>query len=193
VLPQQAYTTLSVSYRMVATPEVKRTAVSSFAQHVFQLRSRIAISSPAASGLKAPDLETSTSAALPIHPGAIDYYEYGQLTFMERYGEWLWLALFSVGGVSSGFAWAAQGVARKRREVINRVLDRLTIILSEARSVNSEGELDSLELEVDELVISAVIQARRRSTGARTMGALIIAIDSARASLERRRRQLGQL
>lgn len=187
-IPEKESSTLSVSYRIMAAPQVERTTISSLAQHLFQLRSRVAMSASSAHGLKAPDLETSTSAALPIHPGAIDYYEYGQLTFMERYGEWLWLGLFSAGGVSSALAWAARAVARRRREVVDRVLDRLTSILAEARDASCAEDLDSLELEVDDLVTSAVMQARSRTTGARTMGALIIAIDSARSSIERRRR-----
>ena len=127
---------------------------------------------------------------LPIHPGAIDYYEYGQLSFMEAYGDWLWLALFSAGGLSSAMAWMARLFTRQRREIIDRILDRLLCVLTEARAAKTADELNDLEVEVDGLVTHAIRQARRRTTGTRTMSSLIMALDSARVAIEGRRRDL---
>jgi hypothetical protein len=45
------------------------------------------------------------------------------MTFMDRYGEWLWLALFASGGIGSGIAWITQLFVRKRRELVDKVLD----------------------------------------------------------------------
>ena len=73
---------------------------------------------------------------------------------------------------------------------VDDVLDRLLEILSEARAAREVGRLDALAGEIDEVVICAVRHARRRTTSARTMSALIISIDSARASIVDRRREL---
>ena len=58
--------------------------------------------------MKAPDIETSTSATLPNHQGAIDYFNREQMTFMDRYGERPWLALFASGGIGRGSTWITQ-------------------------------------------------------------------------------------
>jgi hypothetical protein len=140
--------------------------------------------------MKAPETETSTSAALPNHQGAIDYYFREQRSFMDRYGDWIWIALFAGGGLSSAFAWIGQLFARKRRELVDQVLDRVLCILSEARGAKTVAVLDDLALEVDGLVTHAVRHARRRTTGTKTMGALMLAIDSARAAIADRRRDI---
>ena len=190
-LPGEEVKTVAVSYRLMARTDVDRVAISKVAQFLFQMRSRIAHAAPAVNLMKAPDTETSTSATLPNHQGAIDYFNREQLTFMDRYGDWLWLALFASGGIGSGLAWVSQLFRRRRRELLDQVLDRVLCILGEARTAKTSAELDDLAVELDGLVTHAVRHARRRSTGTRMMSALIIAIDSARVAIADRRRDLG--
>ncbi len=167
-----------------------RGPVSKAAQYLFQMRSRLALATPGANQMKAIDTDTATGAALPIHPGAIDYFAREQLTFMDRYGDWLWLAVFSMGGLSSAAAWLLQQFARKRREMIDVLLDRLLRILTDARQATTVRALDDLALELDRLVSLAVRYARNRTTNARAMSALILGIDSARAAIADRRRNI---
>jgi hypothetical protein len=189
-IPDEDAKTLAVSYRLMARTDEDRVVISKVAQHLFQMRSRIAQSAPAVHLMKAPETETATSAALPNHQGAIDYFMREQRTFMDRYGDWLWLGLFASGGLGSAFAWITQLFVRKRRELVDKVLDRILCILSEARAATSTATLDDLALEVDGLVTHAVRHARRRTTGTKTMTALIVAIDSARSAIADRRRDL---
>jgi TRAP transporter TAXI family solute receptor len=188
--PSEDIKTVGVSYRLMAGADLDRTTIAQATQYLFQMRPRLALATPAANQMKALDTDTATGAALPIHPGAIDYFAREQLTFMERYGDWLWLALFSMGGVSSALAWVAQQFARKRRELIDVLLDRLLKILDDARKAKSVGGLDDLALELDRLVSLAVKYARNRTTNARAMSALILGIESARAAIADRRRDI---
>jgi TRAP-type uncharacterized transport system substrate-binding protein len=189
-LPDEDAKTVSVSYRLMARSELDRGVASKVTQYLFEMRSRIAQTTTAVNLMKAPDNDTATSAAIPNHPGAVDYFNREQMTFMDRYGDWLWLALFAGGGLSSGFAWVAQLFVRKRRELVDKVLDRLLCILSDARAATTVAALDDLAIEIDGLVTHAVRHARRRTSGTKTMSALIMAIDSARAAIADRRRDL---
>jgi NMT1-like family len=188
--PEEEIKTVGVSYRLMARTDLSRITAAQTTQYLFQMRSRLALATPAAHQLKALDTDTATGAALPIHPGAIDYFAREQLTFMDRYGDFLWLALFSMGGISSAIAWIFQQFARKRRELIDVLLDRLLKILTEARKATQVGALDDLALELDRLVSLAVRYARNRTTNARAMSALILGIDSARAAIADRRRDI---
>jgi TRAP-type uncharacterized transport system substrate-binding protein len=189
-LPAEEVKTIAVSYRLVARTDVDRVTISKVAQYLFQMRSRIAQAAPAVNLMKAPETETSTSATLPNHQGAIDYFNREQMTFMDRYGDLLWLALFASGGLGSGAAWVAQLFVRKRRELVDQVLDRVLCILGEAREAKTLAALDDLSVEIDGLVTHAVRHARRRTTGTKTMSALIVAIDSARNAIADRRADL---
>lgn len=188
--PEEEVKTVGISYRLMARADLDRGPVSKVAQHLFQLRSRIGRDAPGVNLMKAPDTDTATYATLPNHQGAIDYFEREQLTFMDRYGDWLWMALFFGGSVTSGLAWFARLFVRKRRELVDEVLDRLTCILTEARAATDPAVLDGLSVEVDGLVTHAVRYARHRTTGLRTTTALILAIDSARAAIADRRAQV---
>lgn len=188
--PAEEVKTVGVSYRLMSRQETERNTVSKVAQYLFQMRSRIAQTAPGINLLKAPETETSTSAVLPNHPGAVDYFNREQLTFMDQYGDLLWLGLFAAGGLSSAFAWVAQLFVRKRRELVDQVLDRLLCILSDARESKTIGDLKDLSAEIDGLVTHAVRHMRRRTASTRVMSTLMLAIDSARAAIEDRRRDL---
>ena len=189
-LPEEEFKTVSVSYRLMARVGLDRGPVSKVTQYLFQMRSRIARTAPAINLMKAPENETMTSAALPNHPGAVDYFNREQESFMDRYGDWLWLLLFAGGGISSALAWMAEVFARKRRELVDEVLDRLTALISEARQAKTLAELDAVTTEIDHLVTHAIRYARQQATNTRAMGALILAIDAARTAVADHRRDL---
>ncbi|MGT2482211.1 hypothetical protein ACU4GR_32905 [Methylobacterium oryzae CBMB20] len=90
--------------------------------------------------MKAPDFDTTvaaTSARLPNHPGAVDYFEREQQTFLDRYEDYIYLFAFFGGTIGSCFAWIGQRLARKRRERVDFVLDRLLDIMREVRAATS--------------------------------------------------------
>jgi TRAP-type uncharacterized transport system substrate-binding protein len=188
-LPTEDVKTVAISYRLVGLARLDRPLVSSLTEQLFQKRQLLARSAPEANLMKAP-AEDAMTAIIPNHRGAVDYYNREQLTFMDRYGDWLWLSLFAVGGLSSIGGWLAQTVARRRREAVDDVLGRLLAILKEARKSNNVEELDALKLEIDDLVARAVRHTRRKMTNTRTMSALMLAIDSARGAIDDRKQDL---
>jgi TRAP-type uncharacterized transport system substrate-binding protein len=190
-VPKVTVKTVAVSYRLMARLDSDRVLMSKITQHLFRLRTYIARQAPSANLIKAPDNDAITTELLPVHQGAIDYYNREQHTFMDRYGDYLWLALFAGGGFSSAVVWLGQNVTRRRRQLIDSVLDRLLCVLNELRQAKAIAELDELASEIDGLVTYAVRYARWRTTSARMMSALTLALDSVRAALVDRRREIG--
>ena len=192
--PDEEVRTIGASYRLMARGTVSRVAVASATQHLFEWRSRLAAAAPAAKLMKAPDFDSTvaaTSARLPNHPGAVDYFEREQQTFLERYEDYIYLLAFFGGTIGSGVAWLGQRLARKRRERVDVVLDRLLDILREVRAATSASELDAIALETDRLVADVVSYARERSIDTRTVSALILAVDGVHAAVADARRQVG--
>jgi TRAP transporter TAXI family solute receptor len=188
--PAEEIKTVGVSYRLMARAEIDRTTISTATQYLFQMRSRLAAVTRAANFMKAPETETSTSAMLPNHPGAVDYFQREQQNFVERYGDWLYLLAFLGSGIASVLAWVRQRFLRRRREEIDDVLDRLLIILAEARAADAPARLDALSVEIDGLLAVAVEHARTGATDSRATSALVLAIDGARSAIGERRRDL---
>jgi TRAP-type uncharacterized transport system substrate-binding protein len=189
-LPAEEIKTAAITYRLVAADTLDRITVSKVVQHLFEMRPLIAKTHPAINLMKAPDNDAALAAPLPNHRGAADYFNREQQSFMDRWGDWLWFGLFGVGALLSGLTGLRQVFVSRRQHAVDDVLDRLLEILAEARAAMEVGRLDALAGEIDELVIRAVRHARWRTTSARTMSALIIALDSARAAILDRRREL---
>ncbi|MGU3666316.1 TAXI family TRAP transporter solute-binding subunit [Methylobacterium sp. A49B] len=193
--PDEEVKTVGASYRLMARGTVSRVAVASATQHLFEWRSRLASAAPVAKLMKAPDFDTTvaaTSARLPNHPGAVDYFEREQQTFLDRYEDYIYLLAFFGGTIGSGFAWLGQRLARKRRERVDFVLDRLLDIMREVRAATSSAELDTIAVETDGLVADVVCYARERSIDARTVSALILAVDGVHAAIADARRQMSE-
>jgi hypothetical protein len=163
-------------------------------QHLFEWRPRLAAVTQVANQVKAPEYDTTvtaTSARLPNHPGAVDYFEREQQTFLQRYEDWIYLVAFFGGTLGSCVAWIGQRLARKRRERVDAVLDRLLDILAEVRAAEHPTALDAIGCEMDGLVADVVRHARERSIDTRVLSALILAIDAVHAALDDARRALG--
>jgi hypothetical protein len=142
--------------------------------------------------MRAPENDGSTSATLPNHPGAVDYFEREQRSFMERYGDFVYLFALFGSGLVSALAWLRQRLIRRRRERIDDVLDRLLAIGTEARNAETAQHLDTLKTETEDLLLAAIDYTRAGTNDQRTHRVLTFAIDAARAAIADRRRQLDR-
>ncbi len=190
VTPSEEADGVAISWRLMARSGLDRVPISTLTERLFEGRSLLARSSPAALTMKAPDADSATSAILPNHRGALDYFNREQLTFMDRYGDWLWFALFAATGVSSVFAWIGRLFTRRRREVVDEALARLGRMLTDARNAQTAERLSELSTEIDRLVAIAVWRARKRTTTQRSISALMLAIDAARSGVRERREEM---
>ncbi len=189
-LPDEEMTTVGSSYRLMARASLSRSVAAEVTQHLFEMRSALAEAVPAAEDVSHPEYEDTadaTSARLPIHPGAIDYYEREQETFIERYESWIYLVAILGGGLGSTVAWLRQRLGRIRRERIEVATARLLELRSAARRETDPARLEAMAGEVDDLAASIARHALNRPTEPRTLGAATVAIDAARSTVRRAR------
>ncbi|WP_204265330.1 hypothetical protein, partial [Enterobacter hormaechei] len=74
-LPEEDLPTIGPSYRLMARPSLSRSLAAEVTQNLFELRTALADSVPAADAIAAPAYDTTvaaTTARLPIHAGAMD-------------------------------------------------------------------------------------------------------------------------
>ncbi|KQP61861.1 ABC transporter substrate-binding protein [Methylobacterium sp. Leaf112] len=164
-VPAEDVATVGASYRLMARANLSRPVAADVTQHLFDA--------------------AATSARLPIHPGAVDYFEREQQGFVERYETWIYLVAFLGGGIGSAVAWVGQRLSRIRRERIEEATDRLLDIRREAQDGADAERLEALAREIDDLAGDIAKHALERPTEARTMSAAAIAIDAARSTVKR--------
>ncbi|SFV06856.1 TRAP-type uncharacterized transport system, substrate-binding protein [Methylobacterium sp. 174MFSha1.1] len=194
-LPAEDVKTVGASYRLMARTSLSRAVAADVTQHLFEMRTAAAEQTDAAEYVQAPAYDTTvaaTSARIPIHPGAIDYFEREQHGFVERYGDTLYLLAALAGGLASAVAWLRQRLASLRRERIDEVTDRLLEITDQARSLRDPDAIAALSVEIDKLAIEVVRDIRRRELDSRTMAAVSIAIETARATVADCRAAAGE-
>ncbi|MCJ2008772.1 TAXI family TRAP transporter solute-binding subunit [Methylobacterium sp. J-092] len=187
-VPAEDVATVGSSYRLMARADLSRSLAAEVTQHLFEMRTALADTVPAADAVTFPAYEHTagaTSARLPIHPGAIDYYEREQETFIERYESWIYLIAILAGGVGSTVAWLRQRLGRIRRERIEVATGRLLELRSEARRETDPGRLEAMAAEVDDLAATVARQALNRPTELRILGAANVAIDATRSTVRR--------
>lgn len=187
-VPAEDVHTVGASYRLMARTSLSRSVAADVTQHLFEMRSGMANTTPAADYMQAPTYESTaeaTSARLPIHPGAVDFFEREQQGFIERYETWIYLVAFLGGGIGSAVAWVGQRLSRLRRERVEEATDRLLAIRQEAQDCTDAPRLERLAREIDDLAGDIAKHALERPTEARTMSAAAIAIDAARSTVKR--------
>ncbi|MCJ2124453.1 TAXI family TRAP transporter solute-binding subunit [Methylobacterium sp. J-077] len=185
-LPADDVKTVGASYRLMARASLSRAVAADMTQQLFEKRTEAANTTEAADYVQAPAYETTvaaTSARIPIHPGALDYYEREQHGFVERYGDTLYLLGALAGGLVSVLAWIRQRLAGLRREHIDEIVERLLAITEQARAARDPAAIAGLTREVERLAGDAVRYARERAPDAATMSAVTIALDTARATI----------
>lgn len=193
-LPGDDVKTVGASYRLMARASLSRVTAADLTQQLFELRPAAARVTAAAEYVQAPAYETTvaaTSARVPIHPGALDYFEREQHGFVERYGDTIYLLAALAGGLGSVLAWLRQRLARLQRERSDEVTDRLLEIVDEAGRSTDPAALEALAREIDGLAADVVREARAREPSPRTLAAVSIAIETAKAVVARRRQTLA--
>lgn len=185
-VPEDDVKTIGASYRLMARASMNRTVAASVTQHLFEMRSTLARATVAADYVTAPNYDTTvaaTSARLPNHPGAIDYFEREQRGFVDRYGDLAYFVALVCGGLGSAWAWLRQHLSRLRRERIDEITDRLLAIIAEADETDDPATAQRLGREVDGLAADAVRCAREREPPDRIMTGVAIAVATARSAV----------
>lgn len=183
--PAETMTTVGVSHRLVARADLDDGAISELTRLVFSMRPAIAAEVALANRIEAPD--TSKSSSLPVHPGAAAYYEGEVLTFMERYGDWFYLAVMALSIVGSALAGFASTVANRRRAQDMALLDELLDVVRRARGAATPEELDALEVGVDEVLAVALGKAGTGGIDGQAISAFTLGLDEARRAIAERR------
>lgn len=184
--PSDALQTLSVTYRLVAHSSLDGPTVSELTRRLFQMRTDLVKAVPAADRIEAPNVDKG--ARLPVHPGAAAYFENEEQTFMDRYGDWFYIAAMVFGfGASAVAAIGARMRTRLHRHA-ERV-DHLLSIVRRAREAPTVQALDGLQTEADEVFAETLAASSEHADQAR-LTALSLALEHVRHAISERRRSL---
>jgi len=145
-VPEDDLTTLRTSLYLVAQKKLGTDLVTSLTQAIMSARRNLLREQPIFAQITAPS--TDQDAYLPLHPGAAAVYNSTTQSFMDEYGNWIYLTPMVLGGAATmlAAAWKFLGVGNR---AIEGPLDSLYALARRIRKVDTEAELSDIEEEID--------------------------------------------
>jgi len=172
-VPDDDVTTLRVGYYLVANRHLNATVAADLARRIMAARRDLVGEEPLLSGLAAPELDAD--AYLSVHPGAAAFFNGTQESFMDRYGNAIYLTPMALGALASMFAAAWRFLGVRANEAAHPTLDAFCVLPGRIRDIDDETELRAIEDEVDGILRAQLARTAGQEEGAAEAQALIVA------------------
>jgi TRAP-type uncharacterized transport system substrate-binding protein len=156
-VPSDDLTTLRVSFYVVARKKLDNDLVADLTQALMNARRDLLGELPILAQVTAPD--TDADAYLPVHPGAAAYYNSTQQSFLDKWGNAIFLTPMILGGLVSVLAAAWKFVRAGGPPTKEAALDTLYALGRRIRTTEKESELCDIEREIDRVLQSQRIRA----------------------------------
>jgi len=149
-VPDDDLTTLRASLYLVANKKLGTDLVTSLTLAIMSARRDLLREQPIFAQITAPS--TDQDAYLPLHPGAAAVYNSTQQSFMDEYGNWIYLTPMVLGGAATmlAAAWKFLGIGGPAAPA--GPLDALYALARRVRNADTEAELVEIEEEIDNLL-----------------------------------------
>ncbi len=149
-VPEDDLTTLRTSLYLVANKKLSSDVVATLTQTIMSVRRDLMSEQPILAQIAGAS--TDSDAYLAVHPGAAAYYNGTQQSFMDKYGNEIYLAPMILGGIASVLAAAWKFLGIGNPPAPEGPLDSLYALARRIRKVESEGELADIEDEIDNIL-----------------------------------------
>jgi TRAP transporter TAXI family solute receptor len=189
--PAETFPTLGVLHYLVARRGLDDSLASEFTQQLFTLRPTLATQHPIALRIEVPDTEKGSS--VQVHPGALAYLTGEQKTFVERYSDYLYLAIFGLSLGGSAIAALAGYFGLGRRERDPKQLPEVLVLLRDARATDDPDVLDRVAHRADDIFVEAVEASKGDNFDQNRFATLMLALDRLNAAIADRRRAMAMM
>jgi len=149
-VPSEDLTTLRVSLYVVAQKQLSAEVAGSLADTLMKARRDLLGELPILSQMTAPS--TDSDAFLPVHPGAAAFYNGTQQSFLDEWGNAVFLTPMILGGLVSVLATAWKFLRAGDPSKDESGLDSLYALGTRIRMTEAEAELSEIEVEIDRVL-----------------------------------------
>ena len=148
--PKEDVATISTAVRLEARQNLSEEIVTGLTKRLFAMRRSLQSEVPIAAAMEKPDTEKGSAEA--VHPGAAAYYDNNEKSFMDRYGDWLYIGAMALSGLGSVIA-AMFGLTRARaRKAALALIDQLIEVKQIAHTTKELSRLDGLEAQIEDAI-----------------------------------------
>ncbi|MGY4223110.1 TRAP-type uncharacterized transport system substrate-binding protein [Bradyrhizobium sp. USDA 4503] len=149
-VPADDLTTLQTSFYLVAQKKLGNDVISDLTQSIMNARRELLAELPALSQIATPD--TDAGAYIPVHPGAAAVYEGTRESFLDQWGNAIFLAPMIAGGLASVLAAAWKFLRSSEAPSRKEALDTLYALAGRIRMARRVSDLEEIEREIDQVL-----------------------------------------
>lgn len=172
-VPDDDLTTLRVSFYLVAQKRLDNDLVADFTKAFLSARRDLLGELPILAQVAAAD--TDPGAYLPVHPGAAEYYNGTQQSFMDKWSNTIYLTPMVLGGLASVLAAAWKFIGLRQLQSKEPGLDTLYALGRRIRRADRDSELLEIETEIDNILVAQRAKALRGDEDAMDVTTLNVA------------------
>jgi TRAP-type uncharacterized transport system substrate-binding protein len=149
-VPDDDVTTLRTNLYLVAGKTLGSDLVTTLTQTIMSVRRDLMHEEPIFAQITAPS--TDQDAYLPLHRGAAAVYNSTTQSFMDEYGNWIYLTPMLLGGIATVLAagWKFLGIGNPA--TTEGPLDTLYALGRQIRNALTEAELLRIEDQIDDIL-----------------------------------------
>ncbi|HEY7843118.1 MAG TPA: TAXI family TRAP transporter solute-binding subunit [Bradyrhizobium sp.] len=149
-VPEDDVTTLKVSFYLVGRKTLDNDTIADFTKALTSARRDLVRAQPILAQVKAPD--TDAGAYLPVHPGAAEYYNGTEESFLDKWSNVIFLAPMALGALLSVAAAAWKFLQSGEVTTKEAALDSLYALGRRIRHAEGISELAEIENQIDEVL-----------------------------------------
>jgi TRAP-type uncharacterized transport system substrate-binding protein len=149
-IPSDDLTTLKTSLYLVARKDLDDQVAGDLAEALMNARRELLAENPLVGLMAAPD--TDADAFMPIHPGAAAFFEGTRESFLDRWGNAIFLAPMVLGALASILAAAWKFLRAGELKPREEALDALYALGPRIREADGPADLDQIEVEIDRVL-----------------------------------------
>ncbi|WP_246668097.1 MULTISPECIES: TAXI family TRAP transporter solute-binding subunit [Bradyrhizobium] len=149
-IPPDDLTTLRTSFYLVAQKKLGNDLIGDLTQSIMTARHDLLAELPGLAQIATPD--TDADAYIPVHPGAAAFYEGTRESFLDQWGNAIFLAPMIAGGLASVLAAAWKFLRPAETKSREEPLDMLYALGPRIRTAEHVPELEEIEREIDQVL-----------------------------------------
>ena len=187
IVPSEAMKTIAVSHRLFAQRDLAEGTIAELTRLIFVHKAAIAGENPLAARIEKP--ETDNESTLAVHAGATAYYDGEVKTFMDRYGDWIYVGAMVLGFGGSAVAAVLSRAGTHHRRAALSMVQELRQLLEAARLADAPA-LDAIQQRADAIFTATLTGATESRLEPGDITIFSFAFDHLRTAIEERRAAL---
>jgi TRAP transporter TAXI family solute receptor len=188
-IPDEDLTTLRVPFHLVANKKLADNVVAALTQTMMEVPRDLVGEYPLLAQIGAPS--SDKDAYIPIHPGAAIYFNGEQQSFLDKHADKLFYLFMLLGFFASMLAAAWKFMMKDPDGAEDAPLARLTRLMDQIGTANSESELANAERNIDEILKAQLEKYSRGEAEAADCAALGLAMQRLERLIGQRRAGLA--